>query len=76
MRKCVGHIGRIPVHDRGCDEVEAGRAVLLGFMVAIDNSALPERTDCLCKGMTLLTLVEVSLATLTQGRILQPIQHE
>lgn len=45
MRKCVGHIGRIPVHDRGDDEVEAGGAVLLALMAAIDDTALPERAD-------------------------------
>ena len=52
MRKRVGHIGRIPVHDRGDDEVEAGGAVLLALMASIDDTALPERAYCLRKGMT------------------------
>ncbi len=76
MRKRVGHIGGIPVHDRGDDEVEAGRAVLLGLMAAIDDTALPERADCLRKGVTLFTLIQAGLATLAQRRTLQPIQHE
>lgn len=76
MRKRVGHIGRVPVHDRGDDEVETGGAVLLGFVATIDDTALPERADGLRKGMTLLAFVQSGLATLAQCRILQPIQHE
>lgn len=39
-------------------------------MAAVENSALPERTDGLRKSITLFTLIEASLATLAQGWVL------
>ena len=58
MRKRLGHVGRIPAHDRIEDEVEAGRATLLGLVVAVGDTALPVRADSLLKGMTLFPLIK------------------
>jgi hypothetical protein len=41
----VGHVGRVPIDDRGDHEVEARRPILLCFMATIDDPALPESVN-------------------------------
>jgi hypothetical protein len=50
----IGHIGRIPIDDRGDHEIEARRAKLLCLETSISDPALPERADYLGQNMALL----------------------
>ena len=76
MSDGIGHVGCVPVHDGGDDEIEAGGAVELGLVAAIDDAALPECADSLGQGVALLALIEAGLAAPAQGRVLQPVEHE
>lgn len=53
----VADVGRVPVDDRGDDEVQPGGAVLQGLMGAVDHPALAERADRLRQHMALFALV-------------------
>jgi len=76
----VGDVGRVPEHDRGDDEVEAGGTNCwhLGTASAIRPClpALFEGADDLREEMTLLALAEPGMAAPTQFQAFEPVEHE
>jgi hypothetical protein len=72
----IGNIGRVPVDDRGDDEVQARGSELLRFVRTISDAALLERANGLRQEVALLRLVEACLATPAQRGAFQPVEHE
>jgi hypothetical protein len=76
----VRDVGGVPEHDRGDDEVEAGRtnccASALRSAIRPCLPALFEGADDLREETTLLALVEPGMAASAQFRAFEPVEHE
>src|SRR5450631_1191127 len=67
-------IDRVPVNNGGGDEAQARCAEALVFESAVANFPLSMEEHSTAQRVACLTLVETSVAALTQRRIGQPLQ--
>ncbi len=52
---CIRHVRGIPIDDCRDDQAQPGGPILLRFMAAIDDAALPECADCLGERVPLIS---------------------
>ena len=72
----IGHIGRVPIDDRGDKEVQPRGPVLLRLGAAVRDPSLLERADSLSERVALLAFVQSGLAAPTELGAFQPVEHE
>ncbi len=71
VRNRVGDVGRIPIGDRGDDEVQPRRAEMLRLVRPVGDAALLESADCADEEVALLGLIEARLAPTAEFRAFQ-----
>ena len=69
-------IDSVPVHDRRCDQAEAGGAEGLVLERAVTDLALPMEEDGAAQGTASLALIQPGMIALAQARIGQPLQSK
>jgi hypothetical protein len=72
----IGDVGRVPVDDRGDDQVQPRCPVLLRLGAAVCDPTLLEGADDLREEMTLFGLVQAGVAASTQCQAFQPVERE
>ena len=76
MGERVCQVCRVPVDNRGDDEVQARGAELLRLGALLADPPLVEGADHLGRRMPLLALVQAGMAAPAKVRTFQPVQHE